>query len=503
MITIYVRVQRKILLGFLVIIAITVPNGVIGFLKVENTLSSIESDAKSSIDDLKATSSLDHLSIYARYYDEVLTQSARNYAFTGDEKWSKLYFESEPKLDQLVKDALSYSSEKEKSHFAKLDQTNLILVDLEHRAISLVKEGKSSDAILLLESDEYWTAKQEYRNILFQFAKEKGWDFDHTSHTTTTAIDDTVSKLKNLLFETQVVLYVGIPVLLIVAVGLSLLISRSISKPIQSLHTAADNVSKGNYNIQFEANTHDEIGELGNKFQSMLAAFKNSLETERKLAVTQERLKTEKLTAIGELAARIAHDLRNPLSVIKNVSELIRIQYPKDDPRIKDHFTRLENSIQRMSHQIDDVLNFVRTMPLEKKITSLKDTIQKSIDDLDVPSGITISMPSNDEKIDCDDQKLRTAFSNILHNAIQAIPDGGTITIKMIGYTKHVILEISDSGPGIPEDILPQIFEPLFTTKQRGTGLGLSSCKSIIEQHGGTIHAKNHPTTFVISLPRI
>jgi len=498
-----VRVQRKILLGFLVIIAITVPNGIIGFLKVENTLTSLELDTKSSIHDLKAASHLDNLAIFMRYYDEVLTQAARNYAFTTDEKWSVIYFETEPKLDQTIQDALAESSQKEKLIFTKLQDANLLLVDMEYQAISLVKEGKSSDAIALLDSDQYWNAKQIYRQALVQYSQEKGLAFDQTLDLSTTKIDDTVSRIKDLLFETQILLYFGIPILLVISVGLSYFISRSMSKPIRSLYNAADNVSKGDYDVSFEINNNDEIGELGKKFQSMVNSFKNSLETERKLAVTQERLKTEKLTAIGELAARIAHDLRNPLSVIKNVSELIRLQYPTDDKRLQDHFIKMETSIQRMSHQIDDVLNFVRTTPLEKKITSLKEIIQKSIDDLDVPSGVTIDLPNNDEKIDCDDQKLRTAFSNILLNSIQAISDKGTISIKITGYTKHVSIEISDSGPGIPEDVLPKIFEPLFTTKQRGTGLGLSSCKNIIEQHGGTISAKNHPTTFVISLPRI
>jgi signal transduction histidine kinase len=235
----------------------------------------------------------------------------------------------------------------------------------------------------------------------------------------------------------------------------------------------------------------------------MVNSFKNSLETERKLTITQERLKTEKLTAIGELSARIAHDLRNPLSVIKNVAEIIKLQYPSNDKRLQDHFTKLENSVQRMSHQIDDVLNFVRTTPLEKKITSVKEIIAKSIDDLDLPRDISIERPLTDEKIDCDEQKLRTAISNVILNAIQAIDGKGIITIKISGYTKHITIDISDSGPGIPEDVLPNIFDPLFTTRQRGTGLGLSSCKNIIEQHGGTISVRNKPTTFTITLPRI
>ncbi|MEM2160799.1 MAG: HAMP domain-containing sensor histidine kinase [Candidatus Nitrosotenuis sp.] len=496
------KVQKKILLGFLVIIAIVASNGIIGLLKVEKSLSSIEIDVKSNVDGLKDTSHLNRLTIFMRYYDEVLTQAARNYAFTSDEKWSEIYLATEPKLDRAIKEAIK-TDQQENSVFTKMDQTNGVLLSLEHQAMDLVKEGKSSDALALLDSEQYWDAKKTYNDLLTAYAKDKGMDFNQTIDASTTEIDQSVSKIRNLLFETQLVLYVGIPVLIVIAITLSYFISRSISRPIKLLNRAAEKISQGDYDVKFEPKNDDEVGELGQKFESMMISFRNSLETERKLAIAQERLKTEKLTAIGELAARMAHDLRNPLSVIKNVTDLIRMQYPKDDARLQDHFTKLENSIRRMSHQIDDVLNFVRSTPLEKKITSLREIITKSIEDLNLPSSVKIDLPPNDEKIDCDEQQIRTAFSNIILNAAQAMDEKGTISIKIAGYTKHVIIEITDSGPGIQEDILPYIFDPLFTTKQRGTGLGLSSCKNIITQHGGTISAKNNPTTFTINLPRI
>lgn len=497
------RIKNKLLLGFLIIIAISAPNGIIGFLKIENSLTFVETDTKSSLDDLKTASHLNNLAVLMRYYDELLTQAARNYAFTSDEKWATLYYDSEPKLDKTIQDAFYIGSENEKQVFTEINQANVILVELEHRAISLVKEGKPSDAVAILESGKYWDAKQLYSQALDKYSKDRGMAFDQALDISTLKIDESVEKIQNILLDAKTLLYIGIPTLLVVAILLSYYISRSISRPISALRQAADQISKGNYDIHLETKNDDEIGQLGAKFELMINAFRASIETERKLTITQERLKTEKLTAIGELAARIAHDMRNPLSVIKNVSELIKMQYPPNDKRLQDHFFKLENSVQRMSHQIDDVLNFVRSTPLDKKIVSLREIIASSLDDIDVPHDIALSLPQNDEKIDCDDQKLRTAFSNIILNAIQAINDTGTISIKIAGYTKHVTVEISNSGPSIPEDVIDDIFEPLFTTKQRGTGLGLSSCKNIIEQHGGTIYAKNDPTTFVISLPRI
>ena len=105
-------------------------------------------------------------------------------------------------------------------------------------------------------------------------------------------------------------------------------------------------------------------------------------------------------------------------------------------------------------------------------------------------------------KIDCDPLKLDAVFINLIVNSIQAMPEGGEINIKIFEKDNMAILEFSDSGQGIPENDLHKVFEPLFTTKQKGTGLGLASCKNIVEQHDGKISVKNNPTTFIIKIPK-
>lgn len=497
------RVQKKILIGFLIIIAISILNGIIGFLKVEDTLAGIDSHAKSSIEDVKMMSNLDNSATLMRYYDEVLTQAARNYAFTSDQKWLDVYSQTHPKLLAVINEACSSSPKNEKILFDKIAKINITLENLEAKSLELAKQRKSVEAIALLDSDDYQNAKNAYSETLLQYSEQSEKDFDRADDMSTQEINRLLAEIKDLSSEIQILLYVRIPILLAIAVVLSYFISRSISKPIASLNKAADLVSKGDYDAQFPTKTGDEIGQLGQKLQAMVNSFKNSLQTERELIIAQEKLKAEKLRAIGELSARIAHDLRNPLSVIKNVSDLMKIQYPTSDQKLKDHFAKMDNSIQRISHQIDDVLDFVRTTPLEKHMSSVKEIINSSIVEMEIPKGVKLELPQNDEKINCDDTKLRTVFSNLILNAIQAMDGEGTVSIKITGYTKHVIIEVIDSGPGIPENSLDSIFEPLFTTKQQGTGLGLPSCKNIIEQHGGTISVKNKPTTFTMNLPRI
>ncbi|MDE1763466.1 MAG: GHKL domain-containing protein [Thaumarchaeota archaeon] len=217
---------------------------------------------------------------------------------------------------------------------------------------------------------------------------------------------------------------------------------------------------------------------------------------------TQDLIKAAKFTVIGELAARLAHDLRNPLSIIKNTMDIMRI---KPNMRVEErlqHFTRFDRAVQRMAHQIDDVLNFVKRSDLILQSTSILTVLDSAIAGVMVPSDVDISKPNSDIQINCDSRKLEAVFSNLIINSIQAINDKGKIKIRVVDLESSIQLEFEDTGPGISADILPKIFDPLFTTKQTGTGLGLSICKSIVEQHGGTISVRSTPAIFTIRLPK-
>ncbi len=220
---------------------------------------------------------------------------------------------------------------------------------------------------------------------------------------------------------------------------------------------------------------------------------------------TEELLKSERLSAIGELSGRLAHDLRNPLSVMRMSIDLIR-QSPEDSKISDEKFVKrldlMEKSIERISHQVDDVLGYVRVSPLKLSNVLLREIVKSSFEKVNVPNDVSLKISNSELCVDCDPIKLDAVFINLIVNSIQAMPNGGTIEIKIHEKDNMVVIEFIDSGPGIPEEDLPKVFEPLFTTKQKGTGLGLASCKNIIEQHDGEISVKNNPTTFTIVLPK-
>ena len=215
-----------------------------------------------------------------------------------------------------------------------------------------------------------------------------------------------------------------------------------------------------------------------------------------------ELMKSEKLAIIGELASRMAHDLRNPLSTIKNTIELM-----ESKPKLKieeklQYYGRLRRAMNRMSHQVDDVLDFVRTSELKLQPYSVLDIINIVKDSITIPNEVRITVDQENVRINCDYRKIEAVFTNLLLNAIQAVENNGSVRIRIIDNPNDALIAFEDSGPGVPEENIGKIFDPLFTTKQLGTGLGLSICKSIIEQHGGSISVKNNPTTFLIRLPK-
>jgi signal transduction histidine kinase len=220
------------------------------------------------------------------------------------------------------------------------------------------------------------------------------------------------------------------------------------------------------------------------------------------IVLTQQKVKSEKMAVIGEIASRLAHDLRNPMSVIKTSNDLLQNSLQEtENKKAQKYSNAISTGVGRMMSQIDNVMDFVKSKPLDISTNSILEIISESIKTTPVPENIKITLSNDDAKIECDSKQLVVAFSNLITNSIQAIEGSGTITFNVATKGDNVIIEVSDSGPGIPQENLSKIFEPLFTTKPAGTGLGLVSCKNIIEQHRGKISAKNNPATFTIELP--
>jgi signal transduction histidine kinase len=197
--------------------------------------------------------------------------------------------------------------------------------------------------------------------------------------------------------------------------------------------------------------------------------------------------------------------------VITNTLEIIKIQNPSLKETNQEKFDRIERAVKRMTHQIEEVMEYVVPRPLDLQKTSLLDIVKSAV--LNVKTNETeIHLPKNDLSVVCDAEKLEIVFTNLLLNATQAMNNCGKIFLRIKESMTNndqnkdfATVEIEDTGPGIPKNLLTKIFDPLFTTRQIGTGLGLVSCKNIVEKHGGYIDIKtkvDHGTIFIINIPK-
>jgi signal transduction histidine kinase len=226
-----------------------------------------------------------------------------------------------------------------------------------------------------------------------------------------------------------------------------------------------------------------------------------------RLEDTQARLMLqERLAAIGQVAAAVGHELRNPLGVLTNALYLIGVGAPGDE-KIARHVATAEREVAAAASIVDSLLDFAREREPVTAPVDLDDLIEESLSVAVPPAGVEVVRAGLEDlsPVLADRQQLRQVLLNLLTNAYEAIDGaGGVVTIEARGRGDDVELRVSDSGPGMDADTAGHVFEPFFTRKAKGIGLGLPVTKRIVEKHGGTIAAESVPgqgATFVLTLP--
>ncbi len=220
----------------------------------------------------------------------------------------------------------------------------------------------------------------------------------------------------------------------------------------------------------------------------------------------EQLLKSERLASIGQLAASMAHELRNPLGVIKNVNYYLGMALSDADEKIKKHLKILGNELNISNKIITDLLEFSSGKPPVLKRAELNPIIRSAISKAEMPENINtqIRLGRVLPDIMADKEQLQRVFFNIIINSVQAMHEGGNLKIISRKEEEKLIVTITDSGIGIPEEEMSKIFEPLFTTKAKGIGLGLVLSRQIVELHGGKIDVESlvgKGTTFTVVLP--
>jgi len=240
---------------------------------------------------------------------------------------------------------------------------------------------------------------------------------------------------------------------------------------------------------------------------SFIVLEKKLKEANQSLKVMEAKLlKAERLAAIGELAGIIGHDLRNPLQGIMSATYYLRsYAKKKTDPTCIEMLDEIDDCIRRSDKIINDLIEYSQVITLQPILTDPKTLITRSLSLLTVPSSVEIiDETAAKPALTVDDQKIERAFTAIIKNAFDAMPNGGTLTVTCKTVGGNLELTLQDTGMGITPETLSKIWTPLFTTKTKGLGFGLMICKRIVEAHGGKIWVESQlgkGTAFTLSFP--
>ncbi len=317
---------------------------------------------------------------------------------------------------------------------------------------------------------------------------------------------------------------------------LSLAVAGHITQPIRILKEAADRLGKGQFeDLPEVVTTNDEIGDLAQTFLGMseslkektgelihakqeLEKFTKFLEkrvdsrTRELKAAQDELIKKERLAAIGQMASVVGHEIRNPLAVINNSIYFIKTKLGtggEPDVKITKHIKIIESEIQQANGIINEILTYSRQRELQLEKVRLNDWLEELLSVYPFPPHIQVEKhfdPAN-PLVEIDKTEMQQAVRNLIGNGIEVMPapKGGTVTVRVvIPETGWVRIDIVDAGSGIAQDVLDKIFAPFFTTKARGTGLGLAVVRKVVDHHKGKVDVESvvgAGTTFKLYLP--
>ncbi|MEW5950465.1 MAG: ATP-binding protein [Elusimicrobiota bacterium] len=327
---------------------------------------------------------------------------------------------------------------------------------------------------------------------------------------------------KVMIFVTVFVLFLGYAVSLV------------LTHPIQALREAAIKLGEGDFNYLPDLSIpNDEIGELAHTFIEMSESLKvktaeiieakdeleklnRSLENRveartRELKSAQEELiKKERLAAMGQMASVVSHEIRNPLAVINNSIYFIKTKTnanPSPDPKVVKHISIIESEIRQANGIIDEILSFARSRELKPKVTSLHAYLEDLLMSYPFPAHIELEkhLCSENPQVNIDQDEMNQVIRNLIKNGIEVMPEKGKIIIRTeLTPEGAVRIDVEDTGPGIPKEVLEKLFTPFYTTKARGTGLGLAVVKKVIERHKGKVEISSvvgQGTCFKLHIP--
>lgn len=304
------------------------------------------------------------------------------------------------------------------------------------------------------------------------------------------------------------IIFISLPIVLI-AILLSFYLAIRFTRPMEMLIKGTKGVAAGDLKYRIPSHRQDELGRLIEAFNKMAMELEQN-----KFSL----FRAEKAAAWREVARKLAHEIKNPLTPIKLASERIKRQYYKKNPNIENIInscsTTIIEEVDRLSYIVQEFSEFARTPESKKSKENIKAIVKNIVDSyseirFNIKFEFVNDLNKNEEFVLLDKKQFKQVMINLLENSVDALPEhNGMILVNMYrvdyGPNPYCVIEIKDNGGGIPEEVQKSIFTPYFTTKDNGTGLGLVIVKNIVEEHDGKIYfksVKGEGTTFYMKFP--
>jgi len=317
-----------------------------------------------------------------------------------------------------------------------------------------------------------------------------------------TTDEDRTHAMRDITAWRNVLVLIGTLSMTLIMAGLFFTV-RSFTRPVELLTEEARRIAAGDMEGRFTSHRSDEIGVLAKTLEDMKLRLKSSYDCV---------LQSEKMALMGQIVAGIAHELNNPLTIVKGHTELMLMKGV--DEQHQQTLGRIHDGADRASKIVRNLLTFARQKRPERKLTDINNIVMKTIDlrayelkvsNIELVTKLKPVLPSTQ----CDPHQLQQVLLNLIVNAEQAMLDAngkGQLTIRTALQDNMIQIAVEDNGPGISTDNMRRVFEPFFTTKPvgKGTGLGLAICQGIIAEHGGRMNVGSTPgqgATFTVELP--
>ncbi len=279
------------------------------------------------------------------------------------------------------------------------------------------------------------------------------------------------------------------------AVLLARYFSKKFTRPIEQLAAATQQIQQGRWDVEIHSNSRDEVGSLVTSFNIMVANLKTNQE---------KMISLEKMAAWRGIARILAHEIKNPLTPIQLMVQQLRDEYSGEDVQYRTLLTEctdiISDEVEKLRHLVQEFSHFAR-MPEVKKQPADLNALLDDVCRLYATQKLRVELDPRIPIVTFDAEKMRRVFINLMDNAVTA---GGPIEVVSGLQDRSVSVSVSDSGPGVDAEIIDKIFEPYYSTKHSGMGLGLAVVKKVVEEHGGSVQVKYKTTggaEFVIVLP--